>query len=180
MLMLVIVLALTAWLGGLLAQLKREMTKARRRGAAAREKERKLAATIDAMLEEEGTVGQQIIDQERANATLQKRLDACRAELKARQAAGRPRLLVMHPRRHPGDKDWILTLANPTLQRGDGSQPLAHEWASGREYLVFARTEQEARERAMRRFGSRPGTVIKTAVAAPPDIFTTAPPLGTT
>ena len=176
MLMLVIVLVLTAWLGSLVVQLEREVTKARRRGVAARDKESKLGVMIENMLVEEKTLTQQIVDQEHTNADLQKRVDMVRAELKAREAGGRPRLLVLHPRRHPGDKDWIVTLANPNVLRVDSAQPLAQEWATGRDYLVFARTEHDARDRALRRFSSRPGMVVKASAAAPPNIFTTAPP----
>ena len=88
-----------------------------------------------------------------------------------RLAAGRNRLLVLHGRRSPGDKEWIVTMVNPTLLKIDPPHPLAQEWASGRDYLVFARTEHEARDRAMRRFSTRPGAAIRSVAPAAHDLF---------
>ncbi len=89
----------------------------------------------------------------------------------ARLAAGRKRLLVLHVRRSPGDKEWIVTIVNPLIIKQDPANPLGLEWASGRDYLVFARTEQEARDRVMRRFSTKPGAIIKSAVPATHDLF---------
>ena len=175
-LVLIIVLVLTAWLGSLVVQLEREITRARRRGYAAEEKERRIQLMIDNMLSEERTLTQQLNEQNRANAEAKKVIESLRTELAERQRGGRQRLLVMNPRRQPGDREWIATLINPTLKSVDPTQPLAEEWAEGRNYLVFARSENEARERTSRRFANRPGVSIKSVVAAPDDIFN-APPI---
>lgn len=175
MLVMLIVLVLTAWLGSLIVLLEREVTKARRRGVAAKEKERKLAAAIEHMLAEERALSQGIADQEHANTDIQRRVDVAKSEVKTQENGRRARLLVLHARRHPGDKDWIVTLANPTVARVDPGNPLAQEWNAGRDYLVFARSEHEARERAMRRFSSRPGMVIKASAPAPSDLYTNIP-----
>jgi len=174
MLILMIVLVLTAWLGGLMVQLEREISAARRRGRAARDKEQKLSEMIENMLAEETSLRQRIADQEQANEEIRHRVDRARTDLTTRQTTGKSRLLVLNARRRPADKDWIVTLVNPTQGRIDASQPLAQEWAAGRDYLVFAQTEQDARERALRRFASRPGVAVKASGPAPIDLYNTA------
>ncbi|MEI6557487.1 MAG: hypothetical protein WCO00_03695 [Rhodospirillaceae bacterium] len=171
LLILVIVVLLAAWLVNLVAQFQREIRATRRRGLAAIEKERRLNQMIEAMLAEETSLGQRIEDQKRKNAETEKTLERTRNEATARLAAGRNRLLVLQIRRTAGDKEWIVTLVNPTLQKHDHEHPLAREWATGRDYLVFARTEHEARDRAVRRFSTRPGTTIKSVVPAAHDLF---------
>ncbi len=171
LLIMVIVVVLSTWLVSLVAQFRREVGTARRRGMSAREKERRLNQMIEAMLAEEKTLGQRIEDQQRANAEMEKTLEATRAEAAARAAAGRNRLLVLHGRRAPGDKEWIVTMVNTTYLKQDPPHPLAQEWANGRDYLVFARTDHEARDRAVRRFSTKPGTTVKAVVPAPHDLF---------
>jgi len=171
LLIMVIVVVLTAWLVSLVAQFRREVNTARRRGLNAREKERRLNLTIEGLMADEKTLGQRIEDQKRANAEIDKTVESTRTEAAARIAAGRNRLLVLHGRRSPGDKEWIVTVVNPTVLKQDSSNPLAHEWAAGREYLVFARTEHEARDRALRRFSSKPGATVRVVVPAPHDLF---------
>ena len=114
---------------------------------------------------------QRIDEQRRANTEFEKTVETTRAEAATRLAAGRNRLLVLHGRRSPGDKEWIVTMVNPTLLKIDPPHPLAQEWASGRDYLVFARTEHEARDRAMRRFSTRPGAAIRSVAPAAHDLF---------
>ena len=171
LLIMVIVVSLSAWLISLVAQFKREVSAARRRGFNALEKERRLNQMIEAMQAEEVTLRQRIDEQRRANTEFEKTVETTRAEAATRLAAGRNRLLVLHGRRSPGDKEWIVTMVNPTLLKIDPPHPLAQEWASGRDYLVFARTEHEARDRAMRRFSTRPGAAIRSVAPAAHDLF---------
>ena len=163
LLIMVIVVSLTAWLVSLIAQFRREVGTARRRGMAAVEKERRLNQMIEAMEAEEKSLVQRIEDQRRANTELEKALDKTRA--------GRNRLLVLHGRRSPGDKEWIVTMVNPSILKQDSDHPQAQEWLKGRDYLVFARTEHEARDRAARRFSTKPGVTIRSAVPAADDLF---------
>ena len=171
LLTLVIVVVLAAWLVSLVAQFRREVGNARRRGMGAQEQERRLTQMIEAMEVEEKTLGERIEAQKRANAEIEKTLDTTRIEAAARVTAGRNRLLVLHGRRAPGDKEWIVAVVNHTLLKQDPTNPLAQEWAAGRDYLVFARTEQEARERAMRRFSTKPGATVKSVSPARDDLF---------
>ena len=171
LLVMVIVVSLTAWLVSLIAQFRREVSTARRRGMAAVEKERRLNQMIEAMEAEEKSLVQRIEDQRRANTELEKVLDKTRAEAAARLAAGRNRLLVLHGRRSPGDKEWIVTMVNPSILKQDPDHPQAQEWLKGRDYLVFARTDHEARDRAARRFSTKPGVTIRSVVPAADDLF---------
>ena len=171
LLILVIVVVLTAWLISLMAQFRREVNTARRRGLTARERERRLNQTIEGLMVDEKVLTQRIEDQIRANAEIDKTVEATRTEAAARVAAGRNRLLVLHGRRSPGDKEWIVSVVNPTLLKQDPPHPLAQEWAAGRDYLVFARTDHEARDRALRRFSVKPGTTVRVVVPAPHDLF---------
>ncbi len=171
LLILVIVVVLLAWLISLVAQFQREVKSVKRRGRTAEDKESRLKHTIEAMLVEETSLGQRIEDQKRANLQIDKTLETVRVEAADRLATGRNRLLVLHVRRNPGEKDWIVNLINPTLPKQDPTHPLAHEWAVGRDYLVFAKTEQEAREKAMRRFSNKHGTTVRSAAPAPHELF---------
>ena len=171
LLIMVIIVVLGTWLISLVAQFRRAVLAARRRGLSAQEKERRLTQMIEAMQAEEQVLYKRIEDQRNANAVTEKTLETTRIEAARRLAAGRNRLLVLHGRRSPGDKEWIVTVVNPTLLKQDPPHPLAQEWATGRDYLVFARTDHEARDRALRRFSTRPGTAIKAVVPAREDLF---------
>jgi hypothetical protein len=172
LLVLVIALILTAWFGGLAFQFLREIAKARWRCRTASERERKILAMIKNMLDEEKSLYQQIKEQTEANLKLQNEVNALRSNLMKQQTINNKRLLVINGRRQVGDKDWIVTLANPTPLRPDSHPTVIQEWARGRDYLLWARTEGEARERALRRFHTRPGTILKGIIAAPPDLLT--------
>ena len=172
LLVLVIALILTAWFGGLAFQFLREVAKARWRCRTASEREQKLLAMIKNMLDEEKTLSQQIGEQTEANTKLQNEANALHSHLMKQQTINNKRLLVINGRRQPGDKDWIVTLVNPTPLRPDSHPAVTQEWARGRDYLLWARTEGEARERALRRFHTRPGTILKAITAAPPDLLT--------
>jgi len=164
-------MVLIAWLCGLVAQLRREVSKARDRGRAAQEKERKLGLLIGNMLAEEKALAKQILDQESAASNQQREVEAIRAELEVHLAGGHNRLLILSVRRAPTDREWIVTLVNQNYIRNEPTMPLAQEWAEGRDYLVFAKTDHDARERALRRFSNRPGFAVKAVVAAPPDLL---------
>ncbi len=167
----VIVIVLAAWLISLIAQFQREVRAARRRGQAAIEKEQRLGQTIEAMLAEERSLGQKIENQKNANLQIDRTLESLRIEAANRLSVGRNRILVLHVRRNPGEKDWIVTLVCPMTPKTESSHPLAREWASGRDYLVFAKTELEAREKALRRFSNKHGITAKSVVAAPNELF---------
>ena len=171
LLIMVIVVLLGAWLISLVAQFKREVAAARRRGQLAVDKEKRLKQMIESMLAEESSLEQRIEEKRRANADMEKKLEMVRTEASATVALGRSRLLVLQVRRSPGDKDWIVTMINPLYLKHDPAHPLAHEWASGRDYLVFAKNEQDARDRAQRRFANKPGVTVKGVVAAMPDLY---------
>ena len=173
LLIMVIIVVLATWLISLVAQFRRAVVTARRRGLSAQEKERHLQQMIEAMLMEEQSLFQRIEEQRNANAAFEKTLETTRVEAARRMAAGRNRLLVLHGRRSPGDKEWIVTIVNSALLKQDPPHPLAQEWATGRDYLVFARTDHEARDRALRRFSTRPGATIKAVVPAREDLFHT-------
>ncbi len=169
---LIIILVLTGWLGGLVIQFGKEVTSARRRYRSATDKERKLQGMIEAMLAEEQALTVANAENESANAALQAEIEATRTGVSKRMATGGKRLLVMTARRQPGDREWLITLANPTHARNEPQPALVQEWTAGREYLVYARTEMEAQERALRRYNTRSGIVIKSIVAAPADLLT--------
>ncbi len=168
----VIALILTAWFGGLAFQFLREIAKARWRCRTASEREQKLLMMIENMLEEEKAITKQNEEQTDANTKIQNDLNGLRAELLRHQTSSNKRLWLINNRRQLGEKDWIVTLVNPTPPRPDSHPVVSQEWARGRDYLVWARTEGEARERALRRFHTRPGTVVKATAAAPPDLLT--------
>ena len=170
-LVILIAMLLATWLFSLVVQFRREVMTVRRRGKAAIEKELRLKQMIDAMETEEKALEQRIENQLHTNDTLEKTLTNTQVEAANRQAAGRNRLLLLGSRRVAGEKDWIVTLTNPTLLKLEPPPPLAQEWANGRDYLVFAKSETEAREKAQRKFSIKPGTVVKSAVPAPPDLY---------
>ncbi|MEI8394855.1 MAG: hypothetical protein WCF85_08980 [Rhodospirillaceae bacterium] len=167
-------LVIAVWLGSLVVQMERELSAARQRVRVARDKEEKLHQMIDSMLSEEKALANTIVSKEHENAELRRRLDASRSEAQARQMAPRYRVLVMNARRTRGDKDWVVTVVNSELIRIDSDMPLAREWAEGRNYLVFAKSEQEAKERAVRRFRLRPGTTVTEIMPAPFNLFRNA------
>jgi hypothetical protein len=172
LLALVVALILSTWFGGLAVQLWREIAEARGRRRLAWTKEQKLLTMIQRMLEEEKALTRQIDDETEADTKLQNQLNSVRGDTVKRQASGGKRLLVVNSRRQSADRDWIVTLACPTPARPDSHPAVTQEWARGRDYLIWARTEFEARERALRRFHNRPDMVVKAITAAPPDLLT--------
>jgi hypothetical protein len=174
LLVLVIVLVLTAWLGSLLIQFEREVAAARRRTRTAWDKVEKLETLIAQLQTEEASLTEQLAHQSTTISGLQHQVSAIQTELAALRATGGNRLLVLSSRRNPGDRDWIVTLSNPAATNDGTARTLAKEWLVGREYLVFAKSDPEARERALRRFASRPAMIVKACHPAPATTFTSS------
>ncbi len=172
LLVLVIAVILTAWFGGLGVRLWREITEARARCRAAWTKEQRLLTAIERMLDEEKALTGQIYDLTEAGTKLQGQMESLRSDALKRKTSGSKRLLVINTRRQPADRDWIVTLVCLTPARPDSHPAVTQEWTRGRDYLVWARTEAEARERALRRFHTRPDMVVKASAAAPPELLT--------
>lgn len=166
-----VIMALAAWLGNLLlaVQAGASQTRARIRSTRASiarlEKGlKKLGLEEESLLKEIETEGNDILEVRRRHGETQLRL----ADVQAKR---RPRMLILSDRRNAGDKDWIVTVANPQIAEIDGLHPLAKEWQRGRDYLVWAPSEREAGERAQRRFSARPGFAIRSVSPAKDDIF---------
>jgi hypothetical protein len=168
---LIVVLALCSWLGSLLIQIERDMTMARRRVRAVQERELKVVHLIDRMKHEIAGREQEARELEQTTSGLRGQTEQLREAESARNGHNPNRLLVLNTRRHDGDRDWVVTLANPTLARIDPNLPLVQEWAQGRPYLVFAKDEHDAKERTLRRFSTRSGMVVRAVAPLPAGIF---------
>ncbi|CAK0743675.1 putative SPOR domain-containing protein [Azospirillaceae bacterium] len=171
LLLMILVLAVSSWLGSLLVQIERDIAKARRRVRMVRDREQKIMALTDRMNHEISARQEQAGELERAITGLRGQIDQIKQVLADRGGRIPARLLVLNARRKEGDREWVVTVSNPMLMRIDPNHPLVQEWNQGREYLVFAKTENDARERTLRRFATRPGTVVKAVVPLATGIF---------
>ncbi|MGQ9371743.1 hypothetical protein [Azospirillum sp. A39] len=170
-LIVLIIVAVAAWLGNVLLAVEAATGQVRARVRNTREAVAKIENAIRRLQKDEETLvreieelGVEIVNARRRQAEVQARLaDA--------QSQRRPRLLILTDRRNPSDKEWLVTVANAQIREVDAHHPLAQEWAMGREYLVWAESEREAGERARRRFDARPGYAVKSVAPVKEDLY---------
>lgn len=170
-LIILIIIALGAWLGNVLLSLETIVGQSRTRVKAARDSISKLEATLKRQQREEETVNKETDELLNEMIALRKKQADVQQKLSEEQAKRRPQLLILSDRRNPGDKEWLVTVANSQIREVDASHPLAAEWARGREYLVWAETDRDASERALRRFSARPGYSIRNVAPVKEDLY---------
>lgn len=175
-LIIVVIIALAAWLGNVLISVENILGQARARVRGARDTVGRLEITVQRFQNEEETLLKEIQKTGDEIAELRRRQSETQQKLIEAQARRRPRLLILSDRRNAGDKEWLVTVANTHIRDIDANHPLAQEWLQGRDYLVWAESDREAAERAMRRFGARPGYSIKKVGPVREDLFQTSRP----
>ncbi|MBI1208553.1 MAG: hypothetical protein GC191_14875 [Azospirillum sp.] len=168
---LVIVLGLVSWLVNKITEIEVATREARRRVRIAKVSENRLHATLDKLKDDEARLNKEIEELSQAGDELRQTQMNAKAALEAAKATRRPRFLILHERRNSGDREWVVTLTNATIAEVDASHPLGKEWLDGRDFLVFARTDEDAAQRAIRRFSARPGFAVKAVAPLPPGIF---------
>lgn len=168
------IIAIGAWLGNVLLVVENKVAQSRSRVRAARDSIGKLESTIARLQREEENLTKEIetilaetVDARKKQSEIQRRLSEA-------QAKRRPQLLILTDRRNPSDKEWLVTVVNTQIGEIDAMHPLAVEWAKGREYLVWAETEREASERAVRRFSARPGYQIRSVAPVKENLYASA------
>ncbi|KAA0684709.1 hypothetical protein [Azospirillum brasilense] len=168
------IIAIGAWLGNVLLAVDSQVAQSRSRMRAAKDTIGKLEATIRRLQHEEEHIVKEIeecmadtVEARRKQSDIQRRLSEA-------QTKQRPQLLILTDRRNPNDREWLVTVVNTQIGEIDALHPLAVEWARGRDYLVWAESDREAGERAIRRFSARPGYQIKQIKPLTKDIYTTA------
>lgn len=172
-LLIVVIIAVAAWLSNGLLSLERALSAAKARIRASNDSVVRLEDALERVRREIEKMTDEMgqLDEEETKYRL--KLQDAQKRLAESQAKVRQRLLILSERRDNGDKDWVVTLANPQIGEIDASHPLGQEWARGRDYLVWASGEREAGERAMRRFSARPGFIVRSVALAPETIYTT-------
>ncbi len=170
-LIILVIIALAAWLGNVLLALESVVGQSRTRVKAAREAISKLEATIKRHQREEDAANKETDGVLNDMMALRKKQADVQQKLSEEQGKRRPRLLILSDRRNSGDKEWLVTIANTQIGEVDGSHPLAGEWARGREYLVWAETDRDAAERALRRFSARPGYSVRGVAPVKEDLY---------
>jgi septal ring factor EnvC (AmiA/AmiB activator) len=170
-LIILVIIALGAWLGNVLLSLEAIVGQSRTRVKAARESASRLESTLKRLQREEEGVNKETDELLTEMIGLRKKQAEVQVRLSEEQGKRRPRLLILSDRRNPGDKEWLVTVTNTQIREVDGSHPLAAEWARGREYLVWAETDRDASERALRRFSARPGYSVRGVTAVKEDLY---------
>jgi chromosome segregation ATPase len=173
-LLILAILALVAWLGNQSMTLSEKVREARTRTRAVRDQVERLEAAIERIHKEStevdkeiAAIGDELVSLRQAHEESQRRLTIAAAKI-------RRRLLILSDRRVPGDHEWVVTVTNLRIGEIDGTNSLADEWTRGRDYLVWAETDKDASERALRRFSARPGFVIKSVEPVKEDLYRTA------
>ncbi|HYG91556.1 MAG TPA: hypothetical protein VD978_35490 [Azospirillum sp.] len=175
-LIILVIIALAAWLSNVLLSVEATVGQARTRVKAARESISKLEATIKRLQRDQETVTKETEDLLNDMIVLRRKQAEVQQRLSEEQAKRRPRLLILSDRRNPGDKEWLVTVVNTQIGEVDAGHPLAAEWARGREYLVWAETDRDASERALRRFSARPGYSIRSVAPVKDDLYPSSRP----
>lgn len=170
-LIILIIIALGAWLGNVLLSMEAIVGQSRNRVKAARESISKLESTLKRQQREEESVNKETDELLNDMMALRKKQAEVQQKLSEEQGKRRPHLLILSDRRNPGDKEWLVTVSNTQIREVDASHPLAAEWARGREYLVWAETDRDASERALRRFSARPGYAVRGVTAVKEDLY---------
>lgn len=174
-LLIVLIIAVAAWLSNGLLNLERALTMARAKVRASNDSVARLEDGLNRLRLESDKVTEEMELLSEEEETAKTRLTEAQRRLAEIQSKVRQRLLILSDRRDSSDKEWIVTVANPQIGEIDTSHPLAQEWARGREYLVWASGEREASERTMRRFSARPGFTIRSVVPAPENLYSSGP-----
>lgn len=178
-LLIVVIIALAAWLGNVLIAMERLTAQSRTRVRGVRDTVTRLEITLSRLQNEEETLLKDIDKTGVEIGELRQRHTDIQQKLTEAQSRRRPQLLILSDRRNPGDKEWLVTVANPQIREVEAGHPLAQEWLLGRDYLVWAGGEKEAASRAMRRFSARPGYVVKKVAPLREDLFQAPRPAGT-
>lgn len=178
-LIIVVIVALAAWLGNVLIAMEKMSAQSRARVRGVRDTVSRLEITLARLQNDEEALLKEIDGTGDEMAVLRQRQAEVQQKLAEAQSRKRPRILILSDRRNPGDKEWLVTVANPQIREVEAGHPLAQEWLLGRDYLVWASGEKEAGTRALRRFSARPGYVVKKVMAAREDLFQTSRPAAT-
>ncbi len=165
----VVVVALASFLGHRLMEIDGALVEARGRIRSVVNSEKRLAGKLDGMKDQEKSLGNEITQLREAIEELREAYSAAQREAEQARALSRPRLLVLSERKTPGDVAWVVTLTQDKPFGED--HPLAAEWNEGRQFLVFAKSEQDARQRAVRRFSNRPRYSLQSISAVKAGIF---------
>lgn len=172
-LLIVLIIAVAAWLSNGMLNLERALSAARAKVKASRDSVTRLEDALQRQRHEIEKLQKEIDEIDAEEAGCRTKLQDAQRRLQEVQSKTRARLLILSDRRDAGDKEWIVTVANPQIGEIDASHPLKLEWSRGREYLVWASGEREASERTLRRFSARPGFVVRSVAPAPETIYTT-------
>lgn len=174
-LLIVLIIAVAAWLSNGMLNLERALTQARAKVRASHDSVARLEDGLKRLRHEADKVTEEMELLNQEEETAKNRLAEAQRRMTELQAVVRQRLLILSDRRDSSDKEWIVTVANPQIGEIDASHPYGQEWARGREYLVWASGEREASERTMRRFSARPGFVVRSVVQAPENLYSSGP-----
>ncbi len=176
-LIVLVIIALAAWLGNVMMAVEAEIAQARSRIRSAKDSVQKLESALKRLKRDEERLNQEIEKLAVDIEASRQRQSEVQKKLVEEQGRRRPRLLILSDRRNGSDKEWLVVVANTQIGEIDTHHPLAMEWAKGRDFLVWAENEKEAAERASRRFGARPGFSIKSVTPiSPEELFPTPKP----
>jgi hypothetical protein len=174
-LIIVLIIAVAAWISNGLLNLEKALSAAKGRVRASNDSIAKLEDALKRVEADADRIIKETEDLNEEEAGLRAKAQDAQRRLAEIQAKVRPKLIILSDRRDSGDKEWVVTVANPQIGEIDTSHPLAQEWSRGREFLVWASGEREAGERTLRRFSARPGFVIRSVVQAPENLYTSGP-----
>lgn len=175
-LIILVIIALAAWLGNVLLSLEAIVAQSRTRVKAARESVAKLESTLKRLQRDEDAANKETDELLNDMMALRKKQAEVQQRLAEEQGKRKPRLLILSDRRNPSDKEWLVVVSNTQIGEVDASHPLAQDWARGREYLVWAETDRDASERAQRRFNARPGYNVRSVQPVKEDLYPSGRP----
>lgn len=170
-LVIVVIIAVAAWISNGLLNLDRALSAARARIRASNDSVARLEEALEKVRRESDKITVELEELDKEEIEWRVKNKESQRRLAEIQSKTRQRLLIISDRRDPGDKEWIVTVANPQISEIDASHPLGQEWQRGREYLVWATGEREAGQRTLRRFNARPGFVIRSVAEASDGVY---------
>lgn len=170
-LIIVLIIAVAAYLSNALMGLDRAISAVKARIRASNDTVARLEEGLVKINGDCAKITKEVEDIDKEEVQLRGKLQESQRKLLDMQSRTRQQLLILSDRREAGDKEWIVTVTNQQIGEIDASHPYAQEWMRGREYLVWATGDREAAERTMRRFSARPGFQVRGVVPAGDDVY---------
>lgn len=163
-LVVLMIVAIGAWLVNMFHVLQRQIRVQYRKGKVVRDKIWRVEGVLIRLRKEEQALQKEIDGINKEMLALHSRMPEVRQRLSLEQARHRAMLLILSERRNAGDHEWIVSISNTRIASADVTSPLSVAWNQGRDYLIWAENERAAVERIERRFPAMLGYQVRSII----------------